>query len=112
MEILEKFDNQDDEFSKRVAEVLRNRSPVSLCVIAKYLEKSEGFSADEVLDMDFTIVQHFINQGDMYEGIRAQLIDKDREPQWEHDCVSEVPEEHVNSYFTPTGYDLKDVEIF
>ena len=112
MQIIERLEGHGSDFGDKVATVLRGRSPVSLCVIAQYLEKSQGFSVDEVLDMDFTIVQHFIGQGDMYEGIRAQLIDKDREPQWEHDCVSAVPDEHVNTYFTPTGYDLKDVEIF
>ena len=112
MEIFERLEELGSEFGDKVTVLLGGRSPVSLRVIAKYLEKSQDFSVDEVLGMDFTIVQHFIGQGDMYEGIRAQLIDKDRTPQWEHACVSEVTEEHVNTYFTPTGYDLKDVQIF
>ncbi|MEM7517150.1 MAG: enoyl-CoA hydratase/isomerase family protein, partial [Planctomycetota bacterium] len=34
-----------------------------------------------------------------YEGVRAQLIDKDRKPRWQPSALSVVPDEMVDGYF-------------
>ena len=111
-EILSALDEEGSDFSEKTALLLRKRSPTSVLVTAKYLEKSQGMDFDEVIAMDFVLVQHFIRHADMYEGIRAQLIDKDYNPQWIPASFDQVKESDVNTYFTPTGYDLKDVQIF
>ena len=44
----------------------------------------------------------------MSEGIRAQLVDKDRSPQWSPATLEEVSAETVDSYFAePAGGDLR-----
>lgn len=91
---------------------VRAVSPTSLKVVSAYLDKSEKMSFDEVIAQDFITVQHFIRQPDMYEGIRAKLIDKDNNPNWLPDDIRKVDEELIKEYFTPTGYDLSDVQIF
>ena len=91
---------------------LRSVSPTSLKVVSAYLNKSDNMSFDDVISQDFITVQHFIRQPDMYEGIRAKLIDKDNKPNWLPDDVEKVDESLIKEYFTPTGYDLSDVQIF
>lgn len=44
---------------------------------------------------------------DFFEGVRANLIDKDKNPQWKYKNVFEVPDEEVPRYFeTDAGPDL------
>lgn len=110
--ILSRLDAGGSAFAAETAACIRRVSPTSVKVTAAYLEKSSGMPFDEVIATDFIIVQHFIRQADMYEGIRAQIIDKDRNPKWLPESLADVDEGKVNGYFTPTGYDLKDVQIF
>lgn len=38
---------------------------------------------------------------DFAEGVRAQLIDRDRDPHWSHAGIEDVSREEVLSYFAP-----------
>ncbi len=91
---------------------MRAVSPTSLKVVAAYLERIQNADFNDVIAQDFVLVQHFIKQPDMYEGIRAKLIDKDNNPKWLPDDIENVNDDSVKEYFTPTGYDLSDVQIF
>jgi len=91
---------------------MRAVSPTSLKVVAAYLERIQNADFNDVIAQDFVLVQHFIKQPDMYEGIRAKLIDKDNNPKWLPDDIKNVNDDSVKEYFTPTGYDLSDVQIF
>ena len=42
------------------------------------------------MDQELNISLGFLETQDFYEGIRAQLIDKDRNPKWSHDSVDRV----------------------
>jgi len=43
---------------------------------------------------------------DLVEGIRAQLVDKDRNPQWSPSSLAAVTDEDVQHYFEPADPDL------
>jgi enoyl-CoA hydratase len=40
---------------------------------------------------------------DFREGIRAQVVDKDRNPQWQPATLPEVHKDDVERYFAPLG---------
>ena len=40
-------------------------------------------------------------RGDFAEGIRALLIDKDKQPQWQFASVGDVTEEAIDGFFDP-----------
>lgn len=98
--------------AKDISATITARSPSSVMVSAAYLEKAQGLDFDAVMETDFRVTQNFIKTADLYEGIRAQLIDKDRNPRWAPDNLKALEAAEINAYFTPTGYDLKDVQIF
>lgn len=100
------------DFAKETAQMIERRSPTSLAITSSYLERATDMDFNAVISTDFTVTQHFINTSDLYEGIRAQLIDKDRAPAWDPAGLEAVSAEAVKTYFTPTGYDLRDVQIF
>lgn len=44
---------------------------------------------------------------DLVEGIRAQLVDKDRNPQWNPKTLAEVTAADVEAFFQPVNDDLE-----
>jgi len=46
----------------------------------------------------------FLRTQDFYEGIRAQLIDKDRNPKWSHMDVAKVTDSQVKRVFRKTAH--------
>lgn len=100
------------EFSRKVSQTILSRSPISVMVTSLYLKMAESMTFDEIISMDFNLAQGFVKAGDLYEGIRAVLIDKDKTPRWSLQSLDVVTDAAVNAYFTPTGYDLGEVQIF
>ena len=43
---------------------------------------------------------------DLVEGIRAQIVDKDRNPKWSPPSLAAVTEQDVEDYFAPADPDL------
>jgi enoyl-CoA hydratase len=43
---------------------------------------------------------------DLVEGIRAQIIDKDRNPKWSPATLAEITPADVEAYFEPVDDDL------
>jgi len=56
-------------------------------------------SVEEVLAQDLTVARHLIPRPDFVEGVRAQLVDKDRNPVWQHARVEDVTRDEVLACF-------------
>ncbi len=79
---------------------LAQKSPLSLKVTMAQLQKAQGLSLAECLQMDYIIASHFMRSSDFYEGVRALLIDKDKTPHWNPESLEEVNDTMVERYFT------------
>jgi enoyl-CoA hydratase len=47
-----------------------------------------------------------VRSHDLVEGIRAQVVDKDRNPKWSPASLAAVTAEDVQGYFAPADPDL------
>ena len=54
-----------------------------------------------VFKMENRMTYHFLQGHDFFEGCRAILVDKDRNPKWNPAKLSEVSPDTVNKYFEP-----------
>jgi enoyl-CoA hydratase len=54
---------------------------------------------------DFRLAWRCLEAHDLYEGVRAVLIDRDRAPKWQPPRVKDVSETMVDAYFSPLGTD-------
>jgi len=98
-EIFECLKKHPSQFAKGCYETLLTKSPTSLKVTFRKFKQNKGWSLQDVLTQDFALSQNFMKHPDPIEGIRAQVIDKDKCPKWTPSSLKEVTEEMVDSFF-------------
>lgn len=91
-----------------ILNLLSGRSPTSLKVTLRHLKNCEARRFEDIQEQDYLLVQHFVAAPDLYEGIRAILMDKDNAPLWSPDSLSGVGQAIVDGYFKPTGRSLSE----
>lgn len=102
-EILSRLDALAAEHPEagEAASTLRSKSPTSLKVTLRSLREAQGQSLEDVLRRDYTLGVNIMRSRDFREGIRAQLVDKDRSPKWTPATLEEVDDAVVARLFTP-----------
>jgi enoyl-CoA hydratase len=99
-EIFAALSARDDAFSRETLEALQKRSPTSLKLTLKLLRLGrESASLIECLEREFAAGTEILRGHDFYEGVRAALVDKDRNPRWRPLLLEEVNEEDLARYF-------------
>lgn len=89
------------------ANLIATRSPVSLAVALKAVRRAARLDTlEEVLKQEYRTSCASVRSHDFVEGIRAQLVDKDRNPQWSPASIAAVTQADVDAYFVPADPDL------
>lgn len=89
-------------FARETASVILSKSPIGVSVTLEALRRARAMSSlEDVLKQDFIVSTHFLAGRELIEGIRAQVIDKDRAPDWSPATLSEVSREEIDAYFAP-----------
>jgi len=89
--------------ARAAASVIRSKSPTSVAVALEALRRSAGLTLEQVLDQEYRVGLRMLAGADMREGIRAQVIDKDRTPHWCPPTLEQVDRADVLTYFEPLG---------
>lgn len=99
-EILERLRGLDTEWGTKTADLIQTKSPLSLKVTFESIRTAGDMSLEEVLERDLRTGINLGKHNDLTEGIRAQVIDKDRNPQWKPATLEEVSSELVQEVLT------------
>lgn len=83
--ILRALDDDGSEWATKQAATLRKKSPLALSITLEAMRKGRDLSFREAMQCELDYSLGFLKTQDFYEGIRAQLIDKDRNPKWSHE---------------------------
>lgn len=102
-EILTLLYKNNSPWCQETAKILLTKSPTSLKVILEQLHRGAHLDFAACMQMEYGLVQHFLRSHDLYEGIRAVLVDKDQKPQWEPANLTDVNKDTVLSYFEPVS---------
>ena len=82
------------------AALLKTRSPTLLEVTRRQLNRGSKMTLAECFRMELGIVYHCFEHGDLMEGIRAVILDKDNQPRWNPPTLSGLEENAVAAFFT------------
>lgn len=82
------------------AETIAEKSPTSLKVTLRALRTARTLPAlESVLDQEFRVSLGCVHHGDFVEGVRATLVDKDRNPTWAPAHLEDVEPQRVDVFF-------------
>ena len=85
------------------ADTIAAKSPTAVKVALASLRRAHGLSLAEALEQEYRVGLRFLAGPDFREGIRAQVVDKDRTPHWQPASLAEVSRDDVEAYFAPLG---------
>ncbi|MFD7921731.1 enoyl-CoA hydratase/isomerase family protein [Streptomyces sp. NPDC059740] len=105
-EIVESLLASGEPEAKEAAETLLSRSPTALKVTLAALRRARRLeSLEQVLVQEYRVSCAASAAADLVEGVRAQIIDKDRRPRWSPADLAEVTDAEVERHFAPLGRD-------
>ncbi|MEE4021926.1 enoyl-CoA hydratase/isomerase family protein [Gordonia sp. PKS22-38] len=99
-EIIDRCRAVGTEEADKAAATIAGKSPLALAVALRSL-RDETPSLVETLKREYRVSLRSLLNPDMAEGIRAQVIDKDRNPAWRHTGHSAVTSAEVDAFFAP-----------
>ncbi len=97
--IMDLLAEDESEWAQKQLDNLLKKSPIALVVTHRALREGAQMDFREAMTMELDVSLNFLKTQDFYEGIRAQLIDKDRNPQWSHEGVAKVTKAQTDRVF-------------
>ena len=99
--IIESLKDTNNEWASKALKAMEQFSPTSLKVVHEQLCRGREQDLDQNFKMEMRIATEFMRNKDFFEGVRAQLVDKDKSPAWSPSTLQEVTRDMVEKYFQP-----------
>jgi enoyl-CoA hydratase len=103
-EIIGRLRNSSNDEARADAATLQKMSPTSLKITLRNIRAALSFTrVEQSFQQDYRISLACIAEHDFIEGIRAAIVDKDRNPVWRPDKLEHVTPDMVERHFRPVG---------
>lgn len=89
-----------DPWLSRAGESLAHGSPLAALWISRQLAQMRYGSLKEVFQSEIRLATNIVRHPEFAEGVRALLIDKDRNPVWTYRASRDVPAEVLAGFFS------------
>ena len=90
----------DDSWLQKAKEALSYGSPITAHIVFRQLQLGQSMILADSFRLELGISVQCGRMGEFAEGVRALLIDKDRQPNWQYPNVESVPKELIDTFFT------------
>ena len=88
-----------DPWLQQAANHYQHGCPATAALTWALFHRTRTYSIAEVLHLELSVSLHCCHNGDFQEGVRALLVDKDKQPQWRH-TLAQCTDAYINSHFT------------
>jgi enoyl-CoA hydratase len=90
------------------ANLIEAKSPISVSVALEAVRRAAKLDTlEDVLRQEYRTTCGALRSHDFEEGVRAQVIDKDRNPKWSPASLAAVTTADVEAYFAPADRELE-----
>jgi 3-hydroxyisobutyryl-CoA hydrolase len=104
--IVDALERDGKEFSQELLATMKKCSPLAMLVTFEQIQRGNELDLANCLKMEYRMTQHFMEDPNFFEGVRALLVDKDKNPKWNPATLAEVSDETVAKFFTNVDFEL------
>ena len=105
-DIVADLERDGSELAQSTLKALKEKSPRGMVVALKLLRLARPSSPlEQCLVREYRAALEVFRSDDFREGVRAAVIDKDRNPRWSPPAIADVTPEMVAPYFAEIGAD-------
>ncbi|MGV0034712.1 MAG: enoyl-CoA hydratase/isomerase family protein [Candidatus Azotimanducaceae bacterium WSBS_2022_MAG_OTU7] len=90
-----------DEWLAGAVSTYQSGSPTTARIFLEQIRRSKGMTLEEMFQMELIVAYQCIQHPDFPEGVRALLVDKDKNPAWVYQSANDVPEAYLDEHFQP-----------
>ena len=102
--IVEALKGADGKWEGETLDALRRVSPFSAAATFEAIHRArKSRELEPCLAIEYRFSWRSLEGEDFFEGIRAAVIDKDRNPKWQSGRIEDVPSVAVKQVFAPLG---------
>ncbi len=106
-QIEQTLETADSEFAAKALKAYRKTCPLSVACFIQMAHNARDLTMKRALAQEYRFVFRCMEHGEFLEGIRAAVIDKDRNPQWAKPTLGDVTDEDIAFMLAPPpGGDL------
>ncbi len=99
-EVMRQLEEEGGAFARQTAETLRNMSPSSLTWSLKLLRLGADRTLRQCLDAELRATRTITPYREFIEGVRAMVVDKDRQPKWRPARIEDVDPAEIDALLT------------
>ncbi|OSQ37873.1 enoyl-CoA hydratase/isomerase family protein [Thalassospira mesophila] len=100
-EVMIALEKSLSDFSVKTLKMIKTKSPLALAVTFKQIREGAMLDLAADLVMEFRLSQRMVEKPDLFEGVRAVIVDKDQNPRWTQGDVGQVDPRDVDAFFAP-----------
>jgi len=94
------LDSRDEEsWIGKACNGFAHGSKLAASWIFRQLNESAGRTLEQVFESELILGTNIMRHPEFSEGVRALLVDKDRNPQWSYPQVADVPDDVLDGFF-------------
>ena len=87
------------EWAQATVKLMDSRSPIAMAVTLELLRRGRELSLADCFAMELHLDRQWFDKGDIVEGVRALLVDKDKNPRWNPASIDGLDPAEVAGFF-------------
>ena len=87
------------DWAEQTVKLLDSRSPLAMATTLELLRRGRDLSLAECFALELHLDYQWFDKGDLMEGVRALIIDKDKCPRWNPPTLAELAPARVQAFF-------------
>ncbi|MCP1198276.1 3-hydroxyisobutyryl-CoA hydrolase [Notoacmeibacter sp. MSK16QG-6] len=106
LECLRSLEADSSDFAQKAAAMARKACPLSVACAFSMIRAARNFSTiEEALAQEYRFTYRSQSDGQFIEGVRALIIEKDRNPRWRPERLEDIDPVQVEQMLSPLGDD-------
>ena len=91
---------EEAAWAQELVDLLHTRSPIAMAVSLELIRRGRGHSLAYCAELEMHLIRQWFTKGDFIEGVRALIVDKDKQPRWNPPQLELLEADKVAAFFT------------